>query len=110
MLIAEGFLLKVGDFGLARDLTERDYYRKITGVSFLLSGLWCECSKHSWRLKVLFSIRKGRAGRAGRAGRGLGGLEGGWEGWESWEGAGRGGRRLGRGWEQGCVGKHSEHS
>ena len=37
VLIAEGFLLKVGDFGLARDLSERDYYRKITGVSFSLS-------------------------------------------------------------------------
>ena len=84
MLIAEGFLLKVGDFGLARDLTERDYYRKITGVSFLLSGLWCERSKHSWSLKVLFSISEGRAGELG----GLGGLGGGWEG------AGRAGRGL----------------
>ena len=33
VLIAEGFLLKVGDFGLARELNERDYYRKISPVS-----------------------------------------------------------------------------
>ena len=33
VLIAEGFLLKIGDFGLARDLSEKDYYRKITPVS-----------------------------------------------------------------------------
>lgn len=30
VLISEGFLLKVADFGLARELTEKDYYRKIT--------------------------------------------------------------------------------
>ena len=34
VLIAEGFLLKIGDFGLARDLSEKDYYRKITPVSY----------------------------------------------------------------------------
>ena len=33
VLIAEGFLLKIGDFGLARDLSEKDYYRKVTPVS-----------------------------------------------------------------------------
>ena len=33
VLIAEGFLLKVGDFGLARNLSGTDYYRKITSVS-----------------------------------------------------------------------------
>eukprot|EP00731_Ephydatia_muelleri_P020653 Em0013g380a len=30
VLIAEGFLLKIGDFGLTRDLSEREYYKKIT--------------------------------------------------------------------------------
>ena len=44
VLIAEGFLLKVGDFGLARDLTERDYYRKITGVSFFSISQGCGMS------------------------------------------------------------------
>ena len=38
VLIAEGFLLKIGDFGLARDLTERDYYRKITAVCAISQG------------------------------------------------------------------------
>jgi len=38
VLIAEGFLLKIGDFGLARDLTERDYYRKITAVGAISQG------------------------------------------------------------------------
>ena len=39
VLIAEGFLLKIGDFGLARDLSEKDYYRKVTPVSWLLLSL-----------------------------------------------------------------------
>lgn len=28
ILIAEGFVLKIGDFGLSRNLTDKDYYRK----------------------------------------------------------------------------------
>ena len=35
VLIAEGFLLKIGDFGLARDLSEKEYYRKVTPVSYV---------------------------------------------------------------------------
>ncbi len=37
VLIAEGFLLKIGDFGLSRDLNQggKDYYRKITPVRSL---------------------------------------------------------------------------
>lgn len=35
VLIAEGFLLKIGDFGLTRGVTNwQDYYRKISPVSF----------------------------------------------------------------------------
>ena len=26
--IAEGFVLKIGDFGMARDVSEKEYYRK----------------------------------------------------------------------------------
>ena len=33
ILVAEGFLLKVADFGLAKDLSNCDYYRKQTSVS-----------------------------------------------------------------------------
>ena len=33
VLIAEGFVLKIADFGMARDLGEKEYYRKHTGVS-----------------------------------------------------------------------------
>ena len=33
ILIAEDFTLKVGDFGLARELSDKDYYRKVTPVS-----------------------------------------------------------------------------
>ena len=32
ILIAEGFVLKIGDFGMARDVSEKEYYRK-QGVS-----------------------------------------------------------------------------
>ena len=28
ILIAEGFMLKIGDFGMARDVSEKEYYRK----------------------------------------------------------------------------------
>ena len=28
ILIAEGFVLKIGDFGMARDVSEEEYYRK----------------------------------------------------------------------------------
>ena len=28
ILIAEGFVLKIGDFGMARDVSEKEYYRK----------------------------------------------------------------------------------
>ena len=33
ILISEDFTLKIGDFGLARDLSDKDYYRKVTPVS-----------------------------------------------------------------------------
>ena len=33
ILIAEGFVLKIGDFGLSRNLTDKDYYRKTSRVS-----------------------------------------------------------------------------
>ena len=33
VLISEDFTLKIGDFGLARDLSDKDYYRKVTPVS-----------------------------------------------------------------------------
>ncbi len=39
VLIAENFLLKIGDFGLSRDLSGKDYYRKITAVSLQLIEL-----------------------------------------------------------------------
>ena len=35
ILIAEGFVLKIGDFGLSRNLTDKDYYRKTGRVSDL---------------------------------------------------------------------------
>lgn len=28
ILISEGFVLKIGDFGMARDISDRQYYRK----------------------------------------------------------------------------------
>lgn len=34
ILIAEGFVLKIGDFGLSRNLTDKDYYRKTSRVSY----------------------------------------------------------------------------
>ena len=33
ILIAEGFVLKIADFGMARDVSEKSYYRKRIGVS-----------------------------------------------------------------------------
>jgi len=33
ILIAEGYVLKIGDFGLSRDVTDKDYYRKTGKVS-----------------------------------------------------------------------------
>ena len=33
VLIAEGFVLKIADFGMARDVSEKAYYRKRIGVS-----------------------------------------------------------------------------
>ena len=45
VLISEDFLLKIGDFGLARDLSEKDYYRKITPVSYNVS-----CCDFTWSL------------------------------------------------------------
>ena len=35
ILIAEGFVLKIADFGMARDVSEKAYYRKRVGVSNL---------------------------------------------------------------------------
>ena len=37
ILIAEGFVLKIGDFGMARDVSEKEYYRK-QGVRMLFSS------------------------------------------------------------------------
>ena len=37
ILIAEGFVLKIGDFGLSRNLTDKDYYRKTSRVGY---NLW----------------------------------------------------------------------
>ena len=37
ILIAEGFVLKIGDFGMARDVSEKEYYRK-QGVGDLIQN------------------------------------------------------------------------
>ena len=34
VLVAEEMVLKIADFGLTRNITEQDYYRKTTDVSF----------------------------------------------------------------------------
>ena len=34
ILIAEGFVLKIADFGMARDVGEKAYYRKSIGVGY----------------------------------------------------------------------------
>ena len=36
VLVAEEMILKIADFGLTRNITEQDYYRKTTDVSFYL--------------------------------------------------------------------------
>ena len=37
ILISEGLMLKIGDFGMARDMSEKEYYRK-SEVSCWVSG------------------------------------------------------------------------
>jgi len=39
VLIAEGYVLKIGDFGLSRDVTDKDYYRKTGKVSLPVASV-----------------------------------------------------------------------
>ena len=40
ILIAEGFILKIGDFGMARDISDTQYYRKHIEVSMQSYQCW----------------------------------------------------------------------
>ena len=41
VLVAEGFVLKIADFGLARDIHSNDYYRKMgDGRREMGDGIW----------------------------------------------------------------------
>ena len=42
ILIAEGFVLKISDFGMARDVSEKEYYRKSPKVC-LNPKQYCYC-------------------------------------------------------------------
>lgn len=48
VLIAEGFLLKIGDFGLSRTLAWKDYYRKVSPVSAPLQGTKGRVQRTVW--------------------------------------------------------------
>ena len=41
VLVADGFVLKIADFGLARDVHSNDYYRKVScsNIAFCISGV-----------------------------------------------------------------------
>lgn len=40
VLVTEDNVMKIADFGLARDIHHIDYYKKTTNVSFLLGIAW----------------------------------------------------------------------
>ena len=50
ILVSEDKVLKVADFGLARDVHAMDYYRKTTDVSWEILGAVC-CDELSYSLK-----------------------------------------------------------
>jgi serine/threonine protein kinase len=52
ILIAEGFVLKIGDFGMARDVSEKEYYKK-QGVRSCSELITC---KHL-NISVLYMCR-----------------------------------------------------
>ena len=54
ILISEGFVLKIGDFGMARDVSDTDYYRKyeVKVVKPLLKKL-CYSMQHVHMLLCL---------------------------------------------------------
>ena len=55
VLISEDFTLKIGDFGLARDLSDKDYYRKVTPVSECVCvTLHARCSRGEAERRGLF--------------------------------------------------------
>lgn len=41
--MTEDNVMKIADFGLARDIHHIDYYKKTTNVSFLLGIAWAPC-------------------------------------------------------------------
>lgn len=41
VLVTEDNVMKIADFGLARDVHNIDYYKKTTNVSLMASGVFC---------------------------------------------------------------------
>ena len=52
ILIAEGFLLKIADFGLARELNDQEYYRRQTEVR----KSWCNKWTNAFVYDVVHSV------------------------------------------------------
>lgn len=48
LLIAEGKIVKIADFGLTRNITKQDYYRKTTDVSLKTKSEAVSWSRLIW--------------------------------------------------------------
>lgn len=56
VLVTEDNVMKIADFGLARDIHHIDYYKKTTNVSFLLGAAWGSTPLDSCPLRSCFDV------------------------------------------------------
>lgn len=62
VLVTEDNVMKIADFGLARDIHHIDYYKKTTNVSFLLGAAWGSSPLYFCPLRCLCCICVGLSG------------------------------------------------